>query len=51
MPLQEKIGVVTITFNGEDVIDGFMDSINQQDYTNRILYIVKTISDDTCIGG
>ena len=49
MPLQEKIGVVTITFNGEDVIDGFMDSINQQDYTNRILYIVDNHSKDQTI--
>lgn len=46
---QEKIGAVTITFNGEDVIDGFIDSINQQDYTNRILYVVDNYSKDQTI--
>jgi GT2 family glycosyltransferase len=44
--MAEKIGLVTITFNSESVIDGFLDSVNQQDYPNFCLYIVDNDSHD-----
>jgi GT2 family glycosyltransferase len=41
-----KIGVVTVTFNSAQVIDGFMRSMLAQDYSNFALYIVDNISKD-----
>ena len=36
----EKIGLVTITFNSEDVINGFLDSALNQTFQNFIIYII-----------
>src|SRR5689334_232252 len=44
-----KIGLVTITFNSEDVIEGFLNSINSQNYPNYILYVVDNNSKDNTL--
>jgi len=44
--MPEKVGLVTITFNGESVIDGFLDSVSKQDYPNFTLYVVDNNSVD-----
>jgi len=44
-----KVGLVTITFNSEGVIDDFIDSINGQDYENISLYLVDNNSSDRTI--
>jgi GT2 family glycosyltransferase len=41
-----KVGLVTITFNGEKVIKDFMRSVREQDYENYILYIIDNNSTD-----
>jgi GT2 family glycosyltransferase len=41
-----KIGLVTITFNSDNVIEGFINSINSQDYDNYCLYIIDNNSKD-----
>jgi GT2 family glycosyltransferase len=47
--MPEKIGLVTITFNSEKVIEGFLDSVSKQDYKNFVLYIVDNDSKDGTI--
>ena len=42
----EKIGVVTITYNSEHVLDDFLDSIFNQTYSNFYLYIIDNSSKD-----
>lgn len=41
-----KIGLVTITFNSADVIEGFINSVNEQDYPDYCLYVVDNNSKD-----
>jgi GT2 family glycosyltransferase len=41
-----KIGVVTVTYNSSRVIDGFMNSLLQQSYSNFVVYIVDNASSD-----
>lgn len=43
---QIKVGLVTITFNGADVIDGFMDSVNGLNYADWHLYVIDNHSSD-----
>ena len=42
----EKIGLVTITFNSADVINGFLDSALNQTFQNFIVYIIDNNSQD-----
>ncbi len=42
----EKIGLVTITFNSEDVINGFLESALNQTFQNFIIYIIDNHSQD-----
>jgi GT2 family glycosyltransferase len=42
----DLIGVVTVTYNSESVIPGFMDSLMQQSYENFRLYVVDNASAD-----
>ena len=42
----EKIGVVTITYNSEHVLDDFLDSVFNQTYSNFYLYIIDNSSKD-----
>jgi len=44
--MAEKVGLVTITFNGEGVIDGFLDAVANQDYPNFTLYVIDNNSAD-----
>ena len=46
MGLASKIGVVTITYNGGAVIDGFIRSLLAQTHSNFIVYIVDNASSD-----
>lgn len=41
-----KIGAVTVTYNSEAVIDGFMSSMLAQSHTNFVLYVVDNASSD-----
>jgi GT2 family glycosyltransferase len=45
----QKIGIVTVTFNSEDVIDGFLKSVLKQRYQNFNLYIVDNDSKDNTL--
>jgi GT2 family glycosyltransferase len=47
--MTDKIGLVTVTFNGEGIIDGFLDSVAAQDYSNYILYVVDNNSVDKTV--
>jgi GT2 family glycosyltransferase len=44
-----KIGLVTITFNSENVIAGFINSVNNQNYSNYCLYVVDNNSIDNTL--
>jgi len=41
-----KLGVVTVTYNSGQVIDGFMASMLRQTYSNFVLYVVDNASSD-----
>jgi len=47
--MHSKVGLVTITFNSEEVIEGFMNSVNAQDYPNYCLYVVDNNSKDNTL--
>lgn len=47
--MDKKIGVVTVTFNSENVIEAFIESICKQTYTNFNLYVVDNISNDATL--
>lgn len=36
----KKIGLVTVLYNSNDVLDGFLKSVSSQTHTNYILYII-----------
>ena len=42
----EKIGIVTITYNSENVLHDFLDSIFNQTYSNFYLYVIDNYSKD-----
>jgi GT2 family glycosyltransferase len=42
----QTIGVVTVTYNSEHVIDGFLASLLPQTYSDFILYVVDNASSD-----
>jgi GT2 family glycosyltransferase len=41
-----SVGVVTVTYNSDRVIDGFLSSLLAQTYDNFVLYVVDNISSD-----
>jgi GT2 family glycosyltransferase len=41
-----KIGAVTVTYNSRQVIDGFLDSLLHQTYSDFVLYVVDNASSD-----
>jgi GT2 family glycosyltransferase len=48
MANEAKIGVVTVTYNSGQVLDGFLSSLLRQSHRNFFLYVVdNTSSDDT----
>jgi GT2 family glycosyltransferase len=46
MPEPGKVGVVTVTYNSEKVIDAFMECMLKQDCGNLILYVIDNSSSD-----
>ncbi|MBU1145305.1 MAG: glycosyltransferase family 2 protein [Firmicutes bacterium] len=44
--MNSVIGIVTVTYNSEKVIEGFLQSILIQDYSNYFLYIIDNASRD-----
>lgn len=44
--ISRKIGLVTVTFNSADVIDGFIQSISRQTYSNFVVYVIDNASKD-----
>lgn len=47
MPIQPgKIGVVTVTYNSEQVLPEFLESLASQTYGNFVLYVVDNVSKD-----
>lgn len=45
-----KVGVVTVTYNSEKVIEGFMRSMLAQTHENFIIYIIDNDSSDKTLG-
>ena len=39
-----KIGVVTVLYNGERVLDDFFRSLGEQTYENFTLYVIDNLS-------
>lgn len=46
MDSQQKVGLVTVTFNSGRVIEDFLDSLLKQSYDNYSLYIIDNCSKD-----
>jgi GT2 family glycosyltransferase len=44
-----KIGVVTVTYNSKEVLPDFIASIERQNYTNFLLYVIDNASSDTTL--
>ena len=42
----DKIGLVTITYNSEQVLSPFLDCVWQQTHHNFILYVIDNASTD-----
>ena len=45
----EKIGVVTVTYNSENVIKPFLENLYAQSFTNFNLYIIDNASTDSTL--
>jgi glycosyltransferase involved in cell wall biosynthesis len=46
MKYSEKIGIVTVLYKSETVLDDFFSTLNQQSYDNFILYLIDNKSPD-----
>ena len=44
-----KIGLVTITYNSDEVLKPFLDCVWAQTYKNIILYVVDNSSSDSTL--
>ncbi|MBW3523434.1 glycosyltransferase family 2 protein [Chryseobacterium sp. NKUCC03_KSP] len=44
--MSRKIGVVTVLYNSESVLEEFFETLNKQTYKNFILYVVDNLSPD-----
>lgn len=44
--MNRKIGIVTVLYNSETVLEEFFDTLSKQTYTNFILYVVDNLSPD-----
>lgn len=44
--MNRKIGIVTVLYNSESVLNEFFETLSKQSYTNFILYIVDNLSPD-----
>ena len=45
----DKIGLVTVTYNSEEVLSSFLNDIWKQSFTNFVLYVVDNASIDTTL--
>lgn len=46
---EKKIGIVTVLYNSEKVLDDFFDSLKRQTYKNFILYVIDNLSPDNSL--
>jgi GT2 family glycosyltransferase len=46
---EPKIGLVTVLFNGVEVLEGFFESLSRQTYTNTVLYVIDNSPDDVAL--
>ncbi|WP_071149713.1 glycosyltransferase family 2 protein [Bacteroides ndongoniae] len=46
---REKIGIVTVLYNSESVLEDFFRTLNEQTYKNFILYLVDNNSNDLSV--
>lgn len=44
--MSRKIGIVTVLYNSESVLEEFFETLNKQTYKNFILYVVDNLSPD-----
>lgn len=44
--MNEKIGIVTVLYNSESVLEEFFETLDKQTYKNFILYVVDNLSPD-----
>lgn len=44
-----KIGLVTVLYNGQEVLEGFFESLSKQTYKNYILYVIDNSPDDIAL--
>lgn len=44
-----KIGIVTVLYNGESVLEDFFRTLNEQTYKNFVLYLVDNASKDNSV--
>lgn len=49
MSHEPKIGLVTVLYNGQEVLGGFFESLSKQTYQNTILYVVDNSPDDIAL--
>lgn len=49
MDSKNVIGIVTVTYNSEAVIDDFLSSLQVQNYRDFMLYVVDNASSDKCL--
>lgn len=47
--IDKKIGIVTVLYNSERVLDDFICSLNKQTYKNFILYVIDNKSSDNSL--
>jgi len=49
MRSEPKIGLVSVLFNGVEVLEGFFESLSRQTFTNTILYVIDNSPDDIAL--
>ncbi|WP_394675215.1 glycosyltransferase family 2 protein [uncultured Chryseobacterium sp.] len=47
--MSRKIGIVTVLYNSESVLDEFFETLSKQTYSDFILYLVDNLSSDGCL--
>jgi GT2 family glycosyltransferase len=46
---EPKVGLVSVLFNGVEVLEGFFESLSRQTFTNTILYVIDNSPDDIAL--
>jgi len=49
MKEQKKIGIVTVLYNSESVLEDFFNTLNEQTYKNFVLYVIDNKSTDNSL--